>query len=35
MTALAGWENFYVIMGSAAGALITSGGEGQRRFPTR
>jgi hypothetical protein len=22
MTALAGWENFYVIMGSAAGALI-------------
>ena len=22
MTALAGWENFYVIVGSAAGALI-------------
>jgi predicted acylesterase/phospholipase RssA len=22
MTALAGWENFYVIVGSSAGALI-------------
>jgi hypothetical protein len=35
MTALAGWENFYVIMGLAGGALIISGGEGQRRFSTR
>ena len=26
MTALAGWENFYVIVGSSAGALMLCGG---------
>lgn len=29
MTALAGWENFYVIVGSSAGALIAAHSPGQ------